>query len=139
VRRENLLRDLYEVAAAQGSEGGAWQGAALAELMEKRHASEHATRSTLGQLARMGWVKTTVDKRWTLTPAGMQQAYEVVRRHRLWEMFLMYETTFGVPRVHRDADAVEHFLPPEVIGQLEELLRHHDLEPRLKPPAVMTS
>jgi manganese/zinc/iron transport system permease protein len=142
VRRENLLRDLYELADAahQESNGtGAWRGAAIQELLDKRRESEKTTRATLSQLVRMGWVKMTADRHWTLTPTGMRQAYEMVRRHRLWEMFLMYETTFGVPRVHRDADAVEHFLPPEVVGQLEELLRDHDLEPRLKPPAVAAS
>jgi Mn-dependent DtxR family transcriptional regulator len=74
-------------------------------------------------------------RRWRLTPAGLQQAYDVVRRHRLWEMFLMYETSLGPQSIDRNADAVEHFLPPEALAQLEEMMRQNGLEPRLKPLA----
>ena len=61
----------------------------------------------------------------------MKEAHRVVRNHRLWEMFLMYETSLGAISVDRDADTVEHFLPPEAVAQLETMLRKNGLEPRL--------
>jgi len=65
----------------------------------------------------------------------MALARHVVRRHRLWEMFLMYEADFAVDHVDRDADDIEHFLPPHVVAELERRLK--DLYgPADVPPSV---
>ncbi len=69
----------------------------------------------------------------TLTARGLAAAWEVVHKHRLWEMFLMHEASLGADHVDRDADDIEHFLGPEVIKELEKLLRLHHREPRLLP------
>jgi hypothetical protein len=37
--------------------------------------------------------------------------------------------------VDRDADFIEHFLPREIVLQLEQLLHTHGREPKL-PPSV---
>lgn len=58
-----------------------------------------------------------------LTPVGLAVARQVVRRHRLWEMFLMYEADFAVDHVDRDADDIEHFLPADVVAELERRLK----------------
>ncbi|HEX8833887.1 MAG TPA: iron chelate uptake ABC transporter family permease subunit, partial [Abditibacteriaceae bacterium] len=143
VRRENLLRDLFELteealpaspsrSALAGSTTD-FHGITPTELAEKRHARESTVRAGLGGLQKQGWARLNADGRWVLTQTGMLEAYRMVRQHRLWEMFLMYETSLGLKNVDRDADAVEHFLPPEAIGQLEQLLQEHGREPRLVP------
>jgi manganese/zinc/iron transport system permease protein len=142
VRRENLIRDLYELTEAAMLKGHNseeivelrpdFKGIALSEIEEKRPVGDAALRSALGELQKKGIVRTSSDGRWVLTRDGLRQAHELVRRHRLWETFLMYETSLGLKSAHRDADAVEHFLPPEAMGQLERLLREQGREPRLK-------
>ena len=147
VRRENLLRDLFEMTedslpegvlmegvAAQHSAG--FEGISTNELRLKRGGSEAALRGALLELKRSNWVEPVRDGRWRLTQDGLQKAYAVVRRHRLWEMFLMYETSLGEQSIDRDADAVEHFLPPEALAQLEAMMRQNGLEPRLKPATL---
>jgi len=143
VRRENVLRDLFELteeampatmpttsAVAKKHE---FLGASITDLLQKRRGNAGALRAALSQLARRGWVRQTSGQHWILTESGMSEAYRVVRQHRLWEMFLMYETTLGLKSVDRDADAVEHFVPPEALRQLESLLEQHGREPRLRP------
>lgn len=73
--------------------------------------------------------------RCTLTQAGLTAAWEIVRKHRLWETFLMHEAELGADHVDRDADDIEHFLTPELVQALEALLKKHGLEPKLIPSA----
>jgi manganese/zinc/iron transport system permease protein len=128
VRRENLLRDLYEL--AEESTGENQRGATIEELLQKRRGTESAMHSALRELQQAKLVENG-DGYWKLTDKGLRVAHETVRRHRLWEMYLMHETALGEHNAHRDADDVEHFLPPEIVAQLEELLREHQREPRL--------
>ena len=49
-------------------------------------------------------------------------AADVTRRHRLWEEYLLHfahEATY----VHDAADAVEHYLSPESVAELERVLQ----------------
>ena len=127
VRRENLLRDLYEVAEEHGDDKLAIQED---DLIQKRRASLGALRAALQELQNDRLI-VRANNGWQFTEQGFEEGYRVVRRHRLWETFLMYETSLGAQSVDRDADAVEHFLPPEAVAQLEELMRKQGREPRL--------
>ncbi len=142
VRRENVLRDLYEIAeshaveagisSAQNENNGAPPEIDEEELWQKRRAARGVLRATLHELARTKLVESPTAGRWRLTTQGLVEAYQVERRHRLWEMFLMYETSLGAQSVDRDADAVEHFLTPEALVQLEDMMRLHGREPKLE-------
>jgi manganese/zinc/iron transport system permease protein len=127
VREENLLRDLFELAEREVP-------ATQNELLQKRHGSAAILKNSLRDLTRRGLVQADQSTlTWQLTKTGLREAYDIVHKHRLWETFLMYETSLGAHRVHRDADTVEHFLPPEVLDQLEMMMRQNGWEPRLKP------
>ncbi len=140
VRRENALRDVFEAteaalpphSMATKLPSNASPGISEDELLVGRRSDAATLRATLSQLQKKGLLQMQTG-RWRLTEAGLRASYEIVRRHRLWKMFLMYETSLGAQTVDRDADAVEHFLTPAAVSQLESLLREHDLEPRLKP------
>jgi manganese/zinc/iron transport system permease protein len=138
VRRENVLRDVFEAteAAVPPESNGAsvtqFPGISEDELLVGRGTGAATLRATLSQLQKKGLLQFQTG-RWRLTDMGLRTAYEIVRRHRLWKMFLMYETSLGAQTVDRDADDVEHFLTPDAVTQLESLLREHELEPRLKP------
>lgn len=58
-----------------------------------------------------------------LTKAGLDEAARLTRQHRLWELFLITYADIAPSRVDRDADAIEHVLEPEIVAELEELLR----------------
>jgi manganese/zinc/iron transport system permease protein len=128
VLRENLLRDWYEVLENHQVQGLQTTVVSLDELSRKR---SHNAGGTLKQLEKMGLARHR-EHGWELTEAGQAEAHRVTRNHRLWEMFLMYETSLGAVAVDRDADTVEHFLPPEAIEQLEIMLRQIGHEPRLQ-------
>ena len=56
----------------------------------------------------------------TLTPEGRQVALEVLRHHRLLELFLQESLGFTWDQVHEEADRLEHVISEE----LEERIAH---------------
>lgn len=118
VRRENLLADLYRL----GEPGRDWaQAHGPAALAGVRGLPVGQVRRTLGQLRRRGWLEPA-GRRWRLTGAGLTEARRVVRNHRLWELFLARRLDLASDHVHRDAEEMEHTLPPEVVAELDRLL-----------------
>lgn len=55
-----------------------------------------------------------------LTTQGIAEAARLTKRHRLWELFLIHGANIAPDHVDRDADDIEHVLPPEVIDLLEK-------------------
>ncbi len=72
-------------------------------------------------------------RHWELSPSGVRQARQVVRRHRLWELYL--ERYVGLPadRLHGDAEMLEHLLAPEMTAELERLLGYPTYDPHGRP------
>ena len=62
------------------------------------------------------------DERISFTPSGEREAASVVRRHRLWEHYLMRRADFDEQHVDRGADDLEHLLPIDLLEQLEKEL-----------------
>ena len=60
-----------------------------------------------------------------LTPSGRREAIEVVRRHRLWEHYLIRRADFDTGHVDRGADELEHLMPAEMLRELEQDLEEH--------------
>jgi manganese/zinc/iron transport system permease protein len=118
VRRENLLADLYRLGEPSRDWSQAHGPAALAGVRDLPVAQ---VRRTLGQLRRRGWLEAAGAK-WRLTGSGLTEARRVVRNHRLWELFLARRLDLAADHVHRDAEEMEHTLPPEVVAELDALL-----------------
>lgn len=72
-------------------------------------------------LAAGGLVETSGDSL-RLTPGGLREAESVVRKHRLWEVYLNRRLELPSDHVHRDAEAMEHALTEKAVEALEELL-----------------
>jgi manganese/zinc/iron transport system permease protein len=129
VRRENLLTDLYRLGEANQD----WrQGHTAAELAAVRGQTAEQARRTLSRLAAEGKVEHD-GGRWRPSAAGLAEAAQVVRNHRLWELYLTHRLDLPADHVHRDAEAMEHALPPEVVQELETLLGHATRDPHGRP------
>jgi manganese/zinc/iron transport system permease protein len=84
--------------------------------------AQHAARRLLRRAERLGLVDSTGEHAYRMTTTGVQTAAEQVRRHRLWEMFLIHEAQIAADHVDRDADEFEHILPVDLQQRLERLL-----------------
>lgn len=124
--RQNLLRTMYELAERAPT---ADQSCTVHQLTARRAWSPRFARRLLNRCTRKGLVVRTAPDRFTLTPEGRRAAAEVVRSHRLWEMFLITEANIPADHVDRDADFIEHVLGPDIVEQLETLLRDQNRLP----------
>lgn len=65
----------------------------------------------------------------TLTNKGRKLALRLIRKHRLWEVFLHDTLGFGWEEVHDIAEQLEHINSPELIQRLDAFLGHPSVDP----------
>jgi manganese/zinc/iron transport system permease protein len=118
IAREHLLRALYEISEPQLPKRPA---VPESEVVAQRHWKRWWVDWWLSRLGARGLIER-VNGNVRLTPAGLAAAAEVTRTHRLWEMFLVESAGIAADHVDRDADAVEHMLPKQLIQELEQRL-----------------
>lgn len=68
-----------------------------------------------------------------LTPKGRKSAVNIVRKHRLWEVFLLQELGFLWDEVHDMAEQLEHIESDELVGRLDKYLGHPKFDPHGDP------
>jgi DtxR family Mn-dependent transcriptional regulator len=68
-----------------------------------------------------------------LSAEGKKAALNVVRRHRLWELFLSEKLGFSWDEVHAVAEELEHVGSKKLIDKLEEYLGFPDFDPHGEP------
>ena len=109
---ENYAKAIY--ALEQRGQGAVTTNA----LAERLHVTPASASSMVKKLDDMGLVTHTPYKGVKLTESGRRVALEVLRHHRLLELYLA--ESLGVPwdRVHDEAEVLEHVLSEE----LEELI-----------------
>ncbi len=69
----------------------------------------------------------------TLTTKGTSVAVQIVRRHRLWEMFLVEKLNFKWDEVHDIAEELEHIKSEKLIAHLDEFLGFPEADPHGDP------
>ena len=69
----------------------------------------------------------------TLTKKGLQAAKMIVRKHRLWEVFLVEKLDFTWDEVHDVAEELEHIHSEKLINRLEEFLGFPKEDPHGDP------
>lgn len=133
--RSSAVEDYVKaIHALQVERGGAVSTNALALRLGVTAASASAM---FKRLDATGRVEHTLYHGVRLTPHGEQLALEVIRKHRLLELFLV--ESLGVPwdRVHGDAELLEHHVSDELIELIAEKLGQPTRDPHGNPiPAV---
>ena len=68
-----------------------------------------------------------------LTAEGQKIALKIIRKHRLWEVFLVNVLKFSWDSVHETAEQLEHIDSPELIEKLDEFLDFPKFDPHGDP------
>jgi len=68
-----------------------------------------------------------------LTPVGKRKAVSIVRKHRLWEVFLLQQLGFAWDEVHDMAEQLEHIDSDELINRLDKYLGYPKFDPHGDP------
>ena len=69
----------------------------------------------------------------TLTNFGKKTAANIVRKHRLWEVFLVEKLNFSWDEVHDVAEQLEHIKSPKLIHELDAFLGFPTHDPHGDP------
>ena len=83
--------------------------------------------------AEAGWVEHTPYRGVRLTPLGERKAMEVIRHHRLLELYLARELGYSWDKVHDEADKLEHVISEEFEDRLDALLGYPTVDPHGDP------
>lgn len=69
----------------------------------------------------------------TLTEKGFYLAKMIVRKHRLWEVFLVDKLRFSWDEVHEIAEELEHIKSEKLVNKLDEYLGFPSIDPHGDP------
>ncbi len=81
------------------------------------------------RLVKEGLVAHSPYKGVQLTELGVQVAHQLIRKHRLWEVFLYEKLGFQWDEVHEEADRLEHASSDKLIERLDQFLNNPKFDP----------
>ena len=124
---ENYLKAIYRL-----SEGGlkAVLTNEIAESMSTKAASVTDMIKKLSNKNLLSYEKYYGAK---ITKHGKSEALSVIRKHRLWETFLVEKLHFSWDEVHEVAEQLEHIQSPLLIEKLDEFLGYPTADPHGHP------
>lgn len=102
-------------------------------VSERLGVSDATATMMFKDFAKAGWVEHTPYRGVTLTPLGERKAIEVIRHHRLLELYLARELGYSWDKVHEEADKLEHVISEEFEEKLDALLGHPTVDPHGDP------
>jgi DtxR family Mn-dependent transcriptional regulator len=124
---ENYLKTIYHITSASGVEVST---NAIAEKMETKASS---VTDMLKKLAEKELIDYKKYQGVSLTNKGNLAAKMIVRKHRLWEFFLVDKLQFPWDEVHDIAEQLEHIKSEKLINKLDDFLGNPTEDPHGDP------
>lgn len=124
---ENYLKIIYRLSEGHTDDIST---NAVAELTQTKAAS---VTDMLRKLAEKGWVNYQKYQGVRLSPEGEKIALGIVRKHRLWEVFLVEKMGFNWDEVHEIAEQLEHIESDSLIEKLDAFLEFPKTDPHGDP------
>ena len=127
---EDYIKNIYKLQR----EGEKVTTSALAESLQL---SDPSITDMIKKLSDRGFVRYTPYKGVELTMDGTSMAMKILRRHRLWEMFLVRHLGYTWDQIHDEAERLEHVTSDLLEQKLDELLGFPRIDPHGDPiPSV---
>lgn len=129
---EDYLKSIYRL--SEGGDSAAPVSVKLdlvstQELAGDMGVSAASASRMLKHLAKLGLVEHEMYKGARLTPEGEKVALEVIRHHRLLELYLQEKLGYGWDEVHDEAERLEHYISEEFEARIFEALGRPVLDP----------
>ncbi len=124
---ENYLKTIYHLTNLLDSEVST---NAIAEKMDTKASS---VTDMLRKLADKGLINYKKYQGVSLTADGLLAAKMIVRKHRLWEVFLVEKLDFSWDEVHDVAEQLEHIQSDKLINRLDDFLGNPTEDPHGDP------
>jgi DtxR family Mn-dependent transcriptional regulator len=124
---ENYLKTIYHLTTISEAEVST---NAISEMMETKASS---VTDMLKKLSEKSLVNYKKYQGVSLTEKGKLTAKMIVRKHRLWEVFLVDKLDFSWDEVHDIAEQLEHIKSEKLINKLDDFLGNPTKDPHGDP------
>ena len=124
---ENYLKAIYKLAEDEVTPVAT---NAIAKLMSTSAAS---VTDMIKKLSKKKLINYRKHKGVTLTKVGTKLATNLIRKHRLWEVFLTNKLNFAWDEVHHIAEELEHIKSDQLINRLDDYLGNPKFDPHGDP------
>ncbi|MEX8547109.1 MAG: metal-dependent transcriptional regulator [Mucilaginibacter sp.] len=124
---ENYLKAIYHLSADESKQVNTNQ---IAMVLNTKAAS---VTDMLKKLSGKNLINYERYQGVELTDSGKQIALKIIRKHRLWEYFLVEKLAFGWDEVHDLAEQLEHIQSPELVDRMDKFLGFPKYDPHGDP------
>lgn len=123
---QNYLKTIYRIQERDGT-------VSTSSLATAMSVSAPSATGMIKKLVRCRTVRYTPYRGVVLTTAGRQIALEVIRHHRLLELYLAASLGYGWDAVHEEAERLEHVISEEFEERVFEVLGRPTRDPHGEP------
>ena len=120
---QDYLKKLYHLQTGDGR-------VSVTALAREQHVSPASASAMVKKLGALGLVEHAPYRGVLLTPAGEKVAVEVIRHHRLLELYLARTLGLHVDDVHDEAERLEHVLSEELEAKIDRALGYPTHDPQ---------
>lgn len=124
--KENYLKSIFHLQ----QEKGIVNTNALADALQTKPAS---VTDMLKKLKDQKLLQYERYHGFRLSPEGKKVALQIIRKHRLWEYFLVEKLQFGWDEVHEIAEELEHISSKKLVDRLDAFLDFPKTDPHGDP------
>lgn len=125
---ENYIKCIYQV-----SENDTKKQVSTNEIADNLQTTPASVSDMLKKLTQKELINYTKYKGVSLTEKGNLKALKIIRKHRLWEVFLVKHLNFAWDEVHEVAEQLEHINSVSLIQRLDEFLGFPNYDPHGDP------
>lgn len=123
---EDYLKTIYTLESEEG-------GASTSSIAESMEVSSASATNMIKRLSKMGLVDYKSYRGATLTKSGRKIALEIIRHHRLLELYLLEVMGYSWDEVHEEAEKLEHHISEQFEDKIAELLDNPTHDPHGDP------
>lgn len=124
---ENYLKTLYKLESKQLKKVN---NVALSKALDLNPAT---VLEMIRKMSERDFVEVLADKTIQLTEIGKKKALQIIRRHRIWEVFLVEKLNYKWNEVHDLAEQLEHIESDDLVKRLENFLGFPTVDPHGDP------
>ncbi|MEQ9438873.1 MAG: metal-dependent transcriptional regulator [Cyclobacteriaceae bacterium] len=124
---ENYLKAIFHLSFDQPGR------VSTTQIAEHLGVKSSTVTDMIRKLEEQQWVEYTKYQGVNLTKKGQAIALSIIRKHRLWEVFLVETLGFSWDEVHDIAEQLEHIQSEKLINRLDDFLDNPKVDPHGDP------
>ena len=126
IAEENYIKAIFHLQQAEGN-------VSTNQLAASMHTKPASVTDMLKKLTYKSLLEYEPYQGVRLGKEGKKQALSIVRKHRLWEFFLVDKLQFGWDEVHEVAEELEHISSKKLVDKLDAFLGFPKFDPHGDP------